>query len=270
MTNDIEKYSDIVVEDVPSPSGKVFSSEAEAKKKKETQDLISNRQREYESLIKRFEKVRNESKPHYELQHADTKRFEQMGKELNALNNEILALTKELQNKKEKYVTKKFRGYLISMLSLTSLLPFLTVVLLKITGNPTLVNTSDFIQYLVGFPIVSSVMSTLLTYPFFERMKRNYEKEYTSGEEFNEINSKILDKQLIMDSKDKEYAKLREQINERNKIINDCDYRMRCIKWQIENIREQTMNEIFKTPNNGSLGISIENFDTRQILSLKI
>lgn len=270
MMNEIDKYSDIGVNDVPQASGRVFTSEMAENERKENKDYILDKQREHDVLVDRFNKVKDEVKPYYESQQEDAKRLEQIGKEMNLLNNEILTLKKELQTKKEKYISSRFRKYLVNVISVTFIVPFAFVLMCKIVDNPALASTSDLIQYLIGLPTLSTVMGTLLTYPFFERKKKKYENEYLNSEEFDDISSKLLDKELLMDIKNREHAKLRKQIVERNKIIDDCEYRMRCIKWQIENIREEVMNKLFKTPNNGTLGISIENYGTRQVLGLKI
>lgn len=270
MTNEIDKYSDIGVDDVPQASGRVFTSEMLEKEKQENKDYVFDKQQEYDGLVTRFNKIREEVKPIYKLQHEDVKKFEQIGSEMDLLNNEILDLKKELQNNKEKYISSKFRSYILNVISITFGVPFAYVLMCKIVDNPVLANTSNFIQYLIGLPTVSSVIGTLLTYPFFERKKKKYENEYLNSDEFDDISSRILDKELIMDAKNKEHIKLREQIKERKKIIDDCEYRMRCIKWQYENIREEVMDKLFKTPNNGTLGISIENFGDHQVLGLKL
>lgn len=266
MTNDVEKYSDICVEDVPRAEGKVFVSED----KEEREKFLNDMQGKYSALLENLQKIKNDVKPLYELQHDDAKKFEIVGNELSNFNQEIWELENILKQSKTKFINSKIKIFLAKVVSSCVFVPFGFVLLNKIIGNPAVSNFSDFIQYLIGLPVSITVTGILVTYPFFQKIINKYENVFKKTDEFKNISSSIYDKELLRDVKEKEYNKIKSELSNRNKIIEKYEDRMRVINCQMKTIENDVLSKLFNISNNEELGISIEDFGTHHVLSMKI
>ena len=266
MTNDVEKYSDICIDDVPRAEGKVFVSED----KEEREKFLNDMQGKYSVLLENLQKIKDEVKPLYELQHDDAKKFEIIGNELSNFNQEIWELENVLKQSKTKFINSKIKIFLAKVVSSCVFVPFGFVLINKIVGNPALSNFSHFMQYLIGLPVSTTIVGILITYPFFQNIINKWENVFKQTDEFKNINSSICDKELLRDVKEKEYNQVKSEISNRNKIIEKYEKDIREIRWQMEQIRDDVISKLFSTPNNGSLGISIEDFGDHHTLSLKI
>lgn len=266
MTNDVEKYSDICVDDVPCAEGKVFVSD----NKEEREKFLNDMQGKYSVLLENLQKIKDDVKPLYELQHDEAKKFEVVGNELSDFNQEIWELENLLKQSKTKFINSKIKIFLAKVVSSCVFVPFGFVLLNKIIGNPAVSNFSDFIQYLIGLPVSITVTGILVTYPFFQKIINKYENGFKETDEFKNISSSIYDKELLRDVKEKEYNKIKSELSNRNKIIEKYEDRMRVINCQMKTIENDVVSKLFNISNNEELGISIEDFGTHHVLGMKI
>lgn len=270
MTNDIEKYSDIKAEDVPQPEGKVTTSEIEEKQKQNNSDYVNRKKTEHDSLVERYERIRKEAEPIYKAHNEDSNKLKLTQKELNELNNEITTMENDLRRKENQVVNKGHKRFIFNLLSSSFIIQHVAIILLKLIGHPTLDNSINLMEFLYAFPTVTTGIIALLTYHATDYIKNRHAKIFKESNECKDIENEIDTKKTLRDAKEIEISNIKEQMKNRRKLIDDHEYRMRCIKWQIENIREEVMEKLFKTPNNGTLGISIEKLGDHQTLSLKI
>lgn len=270
MTNDIEKYSDITAEEILQPEGKVTTSEIEEKQKQNNSDYVNSKKAEHDSLVERYERIGKEAEPIYKSHQEDSNKLRQAQKELNELNNEITTMENELKRKENLVINKGHKSFIFNLLSSSFIIQHVAIILLKLTGHPTLDNSINLIEYLYAFPMVTTGIIALLTYPATDYIKNRHAKIFKESKECKDIENQIDTKKTLRDAKEIEISNIKEQMKNRRKLIDDYEYRMRCIKWQIENIIEEVMGRLFKTPNNGTLGISIEKFGEHQTLSLKL
>ena len=272
MINEIDKYSDIDVNDVPHAEGSVFTGDSFKKSdfKEERDKFLNEKQLQHDNLLLSLEKLKSEVKPLYELQHESAKKFEVIGEELSNFNQEILELENILKQSKTEFISTKIKAFIAKVISFCVFVPFGFVFINKIVGNPALSNFSHFIQYLIGLPVSTTIVGILITYPFFQNIINKWENVFKQTDEFKNINSSICDKELLRDVKEKEYNKVKSEISNRNKIIEKYEKDIREIRWQMEQIRDDVISKLFSTPNNGNLGISIEDFGVHHTLSLKI